>query len=296
MEKSERIKVMKTYKLYIGGKFPRTESGRYYVVEGTEGPLANACQASRKDFRNAVVAARGAFASWSGRTAYNRGQILYRIAEVLEGRSAQFVAELQSIGLSAESATEEVNASIDRIIYYAGWCDKFQQVFSAVNPVASSHFNFTVQEATGVVTAVLPEKPALLALVSHLMPILSAGNASILLSPGSAGLVAITFAEVLNASDVPGGVVNLLSGDPSELLPHMAAHMDVNALVLTDASAQQVTEVREAAVENVKRVFVHSNLDYTNAESQHPYMILETTEAKTTWHPIEQSAGAGAGY
>ena len=292
----ERIPVLKTYKLYIGGKFPRTESGRYFTVEGADGVLANACLASRKDFRNSVVAARKAQPVWWGRTAYNRSQILYRIAEEMEGRTAQFVQELTDLGQTPEAAKQEVHASIDRFIHYAGWADKFQQVFSSVNPVASSHFNFTVQEPTGVVVVVCPDTPSLLGLVSNLAPALVGGNACIVLASETQPLPAITLAEVLHASDVPGGVVNVLTGKRAELLPYMASHMDVNAVVAAAGTAEELTALKKEGASNVKRVILRANTDWATDTAQNPYLIQETTEAKTTWHPIEQPSGGGAGY
>ena len=208
-----RVPVDKTYKIYIGGKFPRTESGRYFTLDDADGAvIANLCRGSRKDFRNAVVAARNAFDGWSASSAYLRGQILYRIAEMLEGRSDQFVAELALQGLSKRKAKKEVESSIDRLIYYAGWSDKYQQIFSAVNPVSSSHFNFSVLEPTGVVSVIAPDDTSLLGLVSNIAPVIVGGNTCVVLASEALPLCAISFAEVLHASDVPGGVVNILTG------------------------------------------------------------------------------------
>ena len=234
-----RIPVAKTYKIYLGGKFPRTESGRYFPLNAADGTvIANMCRGSRKDFRNSVVAARSAFAGWSASTAYLRGQILYRIAEMLEGRNEQFVSELVLQGISKRKAVKEVEASIDRLIYYAGWSDKYQQIFSSVNPVSSSHFNFSVLEPTGVVGILAPENSSLLGLVSNIAPVIVGGNTCVVLASGSLPLCAISFAEVLHASDVPGGVVNLLTGFKDELRDQFASHMDVNAVVFCDGDAE----------------------------------------------------------
>lgn len=291
-----RLAVLKTYKIYIGGKFPRTESGRYYVPEVKGKALGNMCLSSRKDVRNAVVAARGAMGAWAGKTAYNRSQILYRIAEMLEGRKSQFVEELQQQGATKAASAKEVDAAIDRIIYYAGWCDKFTQVFSSVNPVASSHFNFTAPEPMGVVCVAAPENSSLLGLVSAIMPIMAGGNTAVVLASESMPLCAITFAEVLNSSDVPGGVVNILTGKRSELLPHMSSHMDVNGFLYCGADAEEIKMVQLQAVENLKRVKVSAASNPYDDKHENPYYIEEFVEMKTTWHPIEKIAGAGSGY
>ncbi len=270
-----RLDVQKTYKLYIGGSFPRTESGRYFKLEHEGQLVANLCQGSRKDFRNAVVAARKAQDSWAARTGYNRGQILYRVAEMLEGRAAQFIAELAAVGVSETDAREEVMAAIDAWVYYAGWCDKYQQLASSVNPVASPHFNFTVPEPTGVVAAVAPADKGLLGLTRTLAPIVASGNTAIVLAAENYGHVAISMAEVIHSSDVPGGVVNLLTGHAAELLPHMSSHMDVNALAAENPGEKE----RTAAAENVKRVVALRADD--GLEN-----ITDYVEYKTTWHPI----------
>lgn len=283
----ERLPVLKTYKIFVGGKFPRTESGRYYVLKGPKGnPLANICDCSRKDFRDAVIAARNAQGSWAGRSAYNRGQILYRIAEMLEGRTAQFVDELVQQGVPAAQAKREVEVSIDRTLYYAGWADKYQQVFSSVNPVASSHFNFSVLEPTGVVSVLCPETPALLGLISTVIPVIAGGNTAIALASTSKPLSAVTLGEVLATSDLPGGVINLLTGKRSELLTHFSNHMDVNATVYCGADPAELTTTRTNAALNVKRVVAYDRTDWFADEAQSPYMILDTQEVKTTWHPV----------
>lgn len=294
-QKLDRLEVLKTYKIYIGGKFPRSESGRYYTPEVAGKPIGNVCLSSRKDVRNAVVAARGAQPGWSARTAYNRGQILYRIAEMLEGRAEQFVAELQTQGLSTAAAIKEVNQSVDRLIYYAGWCDKYQQIFSSVNPVASSHFNFSVLEPTGVVFVVASEDRPLLGLVSLIAPIIAGGNACVLLASESKPLSSVTFSEVLATSDVPGGVVNILTGVKSELAEHFSRHLDINAIAFDSDDQKMLKLIEEFAVENVKRV-VRCAADWTDSESENPYLIQDFCEIKTTWHPIEKISASGSGY
>ncbi len=292
-----RLQVLKTYKIYIGGKFPRTESGRYYVAENAKKEkLANVCLSSRKDFREAVVAARSAFGDWGSRAAFNRGQILYRIAEMLEGRKAQFIEELQQQSLSNAAATAEVETSIDRLIYYAGWCDKFQQLYSAVNPVASSHFNFSVPEPTGVVSIIAPQDNSLLGLVSLIAPVIAGGNTCIVLGSYAKPLCLVTFAEVLNSSDVPGGVVNMLTGKAAELAPYFADHMDVNAIVCCDKDAVMQKMIQEKASLNMKRVILYDDVNWQTDAGQSPYFIMDTQEIKTTWHPIENIGGARAGY
>lgn len=282
-----RVPVAKTYKIYIGGKFPRTESGRYYTLESSDGSvIASVCRSSRKDFRNAAVAARKAVAGWSAASAYLRGQILYRIAEMLEGRAGQFVSELVAQGVTRRRAKKEVEASIDRLIYYAGWSDKYQQIFSAVNPVSSSHFNFSVPEPTGVVAILAPDDSGLLGLVSNIAPAIVGGNTVVALASATLPLCAISFAEVLHAADVPAGVVNLLTGDHDELREHFASHMDVNAVVFCDGDAAVVREVQEKASDNIKRVIDRAGINWSDEEKQNPYMIKDTQEIKTTWHPI----------
>jgi len=284
---SERLPVLKTYKIYIGGKFPRTESGRYYLLKNASGqPVANICKSSRKDFRDSVVAARTAQHGWGDRSAYNRGQILYRIAEMLEGRTAQFVEELQQTGLTAAAAKKEVAVSVDRLLHYAGWADKYQQIFSSVNPVNSSHFNFSLLEPTGVVAAIAPQDSGLVGLVSLIAPAITGGNAIIALASQTKPLAAVTLAEVIATSDVPGGVVNILTGDPAELTDPMSSHMDVNAVVYAGGVADQWTKIRTNAALNVKRVVSYDGRDWLSTDGQSPYYILDTMETKTTWHPV----------
>ncbi len=293
---NKRLEILKTYKIYIGGKFPRTESGRFYTPKNGTTPLGNICLSSRKDFRNAVVAARDAFGGWSGATAYNRSQILYRIAEMLEGRKAQFMKELMQQGSSKVAAEKEVSVTIDRIIYYAGWADKYTQLFSAVNPVATSHFNFTLPEPTGVVSIIAPEDTSLIGLVSVIIPVITSGNTCVVLASENKPLCAITFAEVINSSDVPGGVINILTGTRKELQSHMASHMDVNALLYAGSDKKEITALQKQAVENLKRVVVRDFSTIYDEKHNNPYYIEDFVEMKTTWHPIEKIGAAGSGY
>ena len=290
-----RVEILKTYKIYIGGAFPRTESGRYYTpVNKTGEGIGNMCLSSRKDMRNAVTAARKAFGSWSERSAFNRGQIIYRIAEMLEGRKEQFILELQKQGSTKAEAEKEVILAIDRIVYYAGWCDKYNQVLSAVNPVSSSHFNFTTCESMGIVGVLAPQTTSLIGLVSLLIPAICSGNTAVLIASEKLPLCAITFAEVLNSSDVPGGVVNILTGNTEELLPVLAAHMDVNALISESLGSLEI-ETAKAAVDNLKRKFTY-NADWSSEKSQGIYYISDCLELKTTWHPIENIGGTTSSY
>lgn len=277
-----RLEVKKTYKLYIGGKFPRSESGRSYpALDADGGVLARVAKGSRKDLRDAVRIARGAQASWAGRTGYNRGQILYRIAETLEDRAPTFVEQLMEIGSTKKQATDEVAASIDRMVWYAGWADKFAQIYGNLNPVAGPFFNISTPEPTGVVGVIAPEEPALLGLVSRVAPVLVSGNTVVVLASQKAPMPAITFTEVLDTSDVPGGVVNVLTGHKDELIPWLADHMDINAVDAAGASADQVHRVQEGAVHNVKRVVTAQQ----SHADQSPYLIASFTETKTVWHP-----------
>ena len=292
---AERINVLKTYKIFIGGKFPRTESGRFYQLNLRSKPIANVCLSSRKDLRNAVVAARGAFEKWSGATAYNRSQILYRMAEMMEGRKDQFISELVLQGVDRKKATVEVDLSIDRVIYFAGWADKINQVFGSVNPVATSHFNFSMMEPMGVIGLVAPEKSGLLGLVSSLCPILVSGNCAVVLASEKLPLCSITIAEVLATSDVPAGVVNILTGKKEEITVHLAKHMDVNAIYLTD-NLEHKKLVQEEAIQNLKRVIVGKQKSWDDSSVENPYIITDFMETKTTWHPVEVISGSGSGY
>ncbi len=277
----ERLDVQKTYKLFIGGAFPRSESGRTFAVNDEDGSLiANVAWASRKDLREAVLAARSAQSGWAARTAYNRGQILYRVAEVMEGRRTQFVEELRHCGVDARKARREVDKAIDRWVWYAGWCDKFQHVAGTVNPVAGPYFNFTFPEPTGVVGVVSPDEPSLLGLASRLAPALVSGNTAIVLAGQSSPLAAVAMAEVFATSDVPGGVVNILTGDSGELLPWLLGHRDVNAVDLTGAPQDLGPDVIAEAADNVKRLVRGA------ADEQSPYVIADFCEMKTVWHPL----------
>ncbi len=282
-----RLNVLKTYKLSIGGKFPRGESGRVAPALAPDGSsLGNYCIASRKDFREAVVAARKAQPGWEKASAYLRGQILYRAAEMLQTRRAELADELARSG--TKSASAEVDACIDRLVHYAGWTDKFPQVFGAVNPVSTPHFNFTFPEATGVVVAVCPDAPALLGLVSLVAPIILSGNACIVLASEAAPLPAVTFAEVLATSDLPGGVVNILTGSRTELAPHFASHMDVNAIVDGSGDPSTGEVLRGGSALNLKRYASRtlSPAQWASETADSPYWILDTVEMKTAWHPV----------
>ncbi len=284
---ANRLPVAKTYKIFIGGKFPRTESGRYFALEDKKGAvIANMCRGSRKDFRNAVVAARKAQLAWADASAYLHGQILYRIAEMLEGRKEQFIAELVLQGNARRAAEREVDESIDRLIYYAGWADKYQQLFSAINPVSSSHFNFSVLEPTGVVAMLAPDDSGLIGLVSNIAPVIVGGNTCVVLASEEQPLCAVSFAEVLQASDVPAGVVNILTGLRSELTEQFASHMDVNAVVYCDGGKKAARTIQTLAAENIKRVISRQSVNWMSGDAASPYEIRDTQEVKTTWHPI----------
>ncbi len=294
---NKRVEVLKTYKLYIGGQFPRTESGRYYVATNAGGQqLANVSLGSRKDIRDAVVAARSAFKGWPARAAFNRGQILYRMAEMLEGRKAQFMEELISQDQTRAQAQKEVNTAIDRLIYYAGWCDKYQQLFGTVNPVATSHFNFSVPEPTGVVAAIAAQDSSLIGLVSVIAPVIAGGNTCVVLASESKPLCSITFAEVLHSSDLPGGVVNILTGKVAELASQFAAHMDINAVIYCGEDDAVQKELQQKGAVNVKRIHIYKNINWLSEKGQSPYFIMDAQEIKTTWHPIENIGAGGGGY
>jgi acyl-CoA reductase-like NAD-dependent aldehyde dehydrogenase len=285
-----RVEVRKTYKLYVGGAFPRSESGRSYAVTDSGGGLlANAALASRKDARDAVVAARKAFGGWSGATAYNRGQVLYRVAEMLEGRRAQFAAEVAaSEGVDQCAAEATVDAAVDRWVWYAGWTDKIATVFGGANPVAGPYFDFSLPEPTGVVAVLAPQRSSLLGLVSVVAPVLAGGSTAVVVAAQDRPLPAITLAEVLATSDLPGGVVNLLTGRTAELAPWLAAHRDVNAIDLTGAPADLAADLERAAAENVKRVlhrpFADDEPDWAGEPGTH--RLTAFLETKTVWHPM----------
>ncbi|MGH3864259.1 aldehyde dehydrogenase family protein [Actinokineospora sp.] len=283
---SERLSVAKTYKLYLGGAFPRSESGRTYPVTDSRGKfLANAAQASRKDVREAVVAARKAFGKWSGATAYNRGQVLYRVAELLEGRRDQFIAEVSaSEGIQAKKAVSIVDAAIDRWVWYAGWTDKIATVLGASNPVAGPYFSFSVPEPTGVVGVLAPEKSSLLGLISVIAPVIATGCTAVVVTSQDRPLPAITLSEVLATSDVPGGVVNLLTGHTAELAPWLASHADVNALDLTGAQDELRADLEASASGTVKRVLRAGDEDW--AKQPDIRRLRAMLETKTVWHPM----------
>jgi acyl-CoA reductase-like NAD-dependent aldehyde dehydrogenase len=287
---SAQLEVRKTYKLYIGGGFVRSESGRYLSATSPEGGhLDNYCHASRKDFRDAVTAARGAFDGWAKKTAYLRGQILYRAAEMLQNRSAELVNEIaRSIGVGAANAEAEVSTTIDRLVHYAGWTDKYQQVFGTVNPVATSHFNFTTPEPTGVVVILAPDEPPLAALVSLIAPVILSGNTAVVVASERHPLAALTFSEILATSDLPGGVVNLLTGKRAELALHIAGHMDVNAIVDGTGDAALGVVPHEGTSKNLKRYAARAlaPVEWFSDKAEDPYWILDTIEFKTAWHPI----------
>lgn len=291
-----RLEIIKTYKIYIGGAFPRTESGRYYVPLNKKGePLGNVCLCSKKDAKNAVVAARKAFGSWSERAAFNRSQILYRIAEMLEGRKAQFVEELVLQGSTQKAAQQEVEASIDRVVYYAGWCDKVSQVTGSVNPVTSSHFNFSVYQPMGVIGIIADQSTSLIGLISQVIPVIASGNTVVVLAAENLPLCAVTFAEVINSSDVPGGVVNILTGKPDEPASVLGTHMDVNAIVLGSDSKELNASLRKSSALNLKRV-IEMQTDWSKADAQGLYHITDCMELKTTWHPVENIGGSTSSY
>lgn len=285
---TDRVAVRKTYKLYLGGAFPRSESGRSYEVRSSDDQfLANASRASRKDVRDAVVAARSAFGGWSRRTAYNRAQILYRVAEMLEGRRAQFVDEVARCeGLDADAAACSVDAATDRWVWYAGWADKISQIAGSTNQVAGPYFNFSVPEPTGVVAVIAPQTSSLLGLVSVLAPVVVSGNTAVIVASTQRPLPAITLSEVLATADLPGGVVNLLTGATGELGPVLAGHRDVNAIDLTGVALDDRTPLEQAAADNVKRVLPAPASEPDWFAEPGTGRLLAPLEIKTVWHPI----------
>ncbi|MFF7185225.1 aldehyde dehydrogenase family protein [Streptomyces sp. NPDC008222] len=296
-EKTEqRLSVFKTYKLYVGGKFPRSESGRVYEVTDSKGNwLANAPQSSRKDARDAVVAARKAFGGWSGATAYNRGQILYRIAEMLEGRREQFVREVADAeGLSKSKAAAVVDAAIDRWVWYAGWTDKIAQVVGGGNPVAGPFFNLSTPEPTGVVTVLAPQESSFLGLISVIAPVIATGNTAVVIASEKSPLPALSLGEVLATSDLPGGVVNVLSGRTAEIAAPLAAHQDVNAIDLAGADEDLAKELEIAAADNLKRVLRPQAVDYF--ETPGIERLTAFLETKTVWHPMGSLGASGSSY
>ena len=301
-KKESRLKVLKTYKLYIGGKYPRTESGRYLTFNNPKGEfVANICHASRKDFRDAVLAARKAQGGWAGRVAFNRSQILYRMAEMLEARRASFESALvEHAGYKAADAEAEVDCAVDRLVWYGGWADKYIQVFGSTNPVASSHFNFTMPEATGVVAIFAPTNAPLLGLISAIAPVIVSGNATVVMVDADNGpTIAMEFAEVLNNSDLPGGVINILTGHRDELLGHVSGHKDVDAIACYGGDADFRKSLSLEAAESVKRVHFYDDVsakDWRKDDAQSPYTIMPFVEFKTAWHPITPRHGGAGGY
>ena len=281
-----RLRVRKTYKLAIGGAFPRSESGRSYPVhDASGGLLAQAAQASRKDVRDAVVAARKAFPGWSAATAYNRGQVIYRVAEMLDGRREQFAAEVASAeGVTTGVALATVGESIDRIVWYAGWADKFAQVAGSANPIAGPYFNFSLPEPSGVVAILAPQDSSLLGFVSALAPALCTGNTAVIVASERRPLPAVSLSEVLATSDLPGGVANVLTGFTSELAPWLASHRDVNAIDLTGVAAPDRAALQRAAADNVKRVYIPAGEDWAGGPGTE--RLTAFVETKTVWHPI----------
>jgi acyl-CoA reductase-like NAD-dependent aldehyde dehydrogenase len=284
------LDVKKTYKLYVGGKFIRSESGKYLAATSANGePLDNYSWASRKDLREAVGTARTAQDGWAKSTAYLKGQILYRAAEMLQGRAAELVHELsRSLNVSHEASSREVTATIDRLVHYAGWTDKYQQVFGSVNPVATSHFNFTTPEPTGVVAVLAPDEPSLLGLVSVVAPVILSGNTAVVLASERHPLPALTLGEILATSDLPGGVINILAGKRAELAPHFANHMDINAIVDATGNTELGAQLQSGTALNLKRYTTRSleTEEWYTARAEDPYWILDTIEMKTAWHPI----------
>ncbi|WP_329043873.1 aldehyde dehydrogenase family protein [Streptomyces sp. NBC_01422] len=311
-----RLSVFKTYKLYVGGKFPRSESGRVYEVSDSKGRwLANAPQSSRKDARDAVVAARKAFGGWSGATAYNRGQILYRVAEMLEGRREQFVREVADAeGLSKSKAAAVVDAAVDRWVWYAGWTDKIGQVVGGANPVAGPFFNLSTPEPTGVVAVLAPQESSFLGLVSVVAPVIATGNTAVVIASADAPLPALSLGEVLATSDLPGGVVNILSGKTAEIAAPLASHQDVNGIDLTGADAELAKELEIAAADNLKRVrrppVSHHRPEKEAHSAAHPQAVdgedwsadpgtrrlTAFLETKTVWHPTGALGASGSSY
>ena len=281
------IHINKTYKLYIDGKFSRTESGRYMKwVNPNNDQTINFCRSSRKDYRNAVQASRNAFNKWNNFSGYNKGQILYRIAEMLDSRKEQFISELMVQGKSKKQSKQEVSMSIDRLVYYAGWSDKFQQIFSRVNPVSTPHYNFSTPEPSGVVSIIAPKDSYLLGFISVIVPAIIGGNTIVVLASEDTPLCAISFSEVLHSSDVPNGVINILSGYTKELIDHFSSHMDVNAVINCGLDSKDTELIQKNSAVNVKRVIDYGTIDSMKHDSQDPYFIMDCQEIKTTWHPI----------
>ena len=284
---SNRIDILKTYKTYVGGAFPRSESGHTYPLSNKSNKtIANVCRCTRKDVRDAMVKARAAQKDWQKRSAYNRGQILYRIAEILEGRKEQFVSEMELMDIKKKVARKNIELTIDRLIYYAGWTDKISQVYGTVNPVASSHFNFSLPEPTGVVGIISPQESPLLGLVSMMAPVIAGGNTAVILASEEYPLSAVSFGEVLHASDVPGGVVNILTGYQNEMIQHLSSHLDLNGVFNANKDAEIRKQIDENSALSVKRRRHIKDVDWADPEQENPYYIMDFQEIKTTWHPV----------
>lgn len=286
----ERLDIKKTYKFYVGGKFIRSESGKSLPAQSSSGEfLDNFAWASRKDLRDAVGAARSAQDGWAKSTAYLKGQILYRAAEMLQGRAGELVHEIsRSLNVPHEISGREVTATIDRLVHFAGWTDKYQQVFGSVNPVATSHFNFTTPEPTGVVAVLAPDEPSLLGLVSLVAPVILSGNTAVVLASEKYPLPALTLGEILATSDLPGGVINILAGRRAELASHFASHMDINAIVDATGTPVLGAQLQSGTALNLKRCFARTLTaeEWFDTRGEDPYWILDTVEMKTAWHPI----------
>lgn len=284
---NKRLNVRKTHKMFINGKFVRSESERTYNWNSKQIKTSiNICQASRKDFRDAIISAKNAFPSWKSKTAYNRAQIIYRCAEIIEGRSPQLIEELVLQGISQSKAVTEVKQTIDTLVYFAGWADKYNQIFSTVNPVSSPYFSFSVLEPTGIIVIIPSEKSGLLGILGGIIPTIIGGNTCVTLMPQDYPLCAASLAESLHSSDVPPGVVNIITGFQSELLEHFATHMEVNGLIYFGENIDTITAIEQNASQNLKRVSICHDKDWMYNDSLHPYSILRTQETKTTWHPI----------
>lgn len=287
-----RIEILKTYKLYIGGQFPRSESGRTFALKNDLGNvIANLCLASKKDLKNAVVVARKASATWAEKTAFNRSQICYRIAEMLESRKSQFIAELQLQGYNLQKAEQEVYDAIDLLIYYCGWADKYQALFSSVNPVSTPHLNYSTLEPVGLVGVLLNENSCFLEFIHAIIPAMIGGNTVIVLAPEKAALNAISFAEVLNSSDLPGGVINILTGDIDELAHEFGSHLDIDSILHNGINIELLTKVKIAGAENVKRI-----IEIKTKEAANPYYITNLQEVKTTWYAVDSLGTSGSAY
>jgi len=293
-EQTGFLSVPKTYKLYIGGAFPRTESGRYTAMKNKQtDAITNISKASKKDFKAAVEAARKAQPAWAARSAYNKAQICYRIAEMLDARKSEFVAELEGAGLSASEAVKEIEDAVDLLVYYTGWADKFQQIYSTVNQVSGAYFNFSIGVPVGVVSVLTPENSGLAGLLAAFIPAFISGNTVIILSAEQFSLTAIAFAEVIHTSDVPAGTVNILTGSRNELVSAFTNHMDINSVIAYSDSVEERKLIEENAAINVKRSSIRT---YSYTESLSPYLIFDTLENKTIWHPMGGSDGGGAKY